>query len=147
MTLVLFVHLVGCQKDVSTEIEGDLQAYFDDFVDEANAHGVHITLDNIDIGGYIENIETQGTLGQCKSYSNGSKEIVIDQPYWNQASDMEREYIVFHELGHCLLGREHLDIKDTNGQCTSIMQSGNGKCKGIYNLSNREKLLDELFEN
>jgi len=147
LATLLVLHISSCHKETDNEIEAELQLYFDAFVEEAAVQGVEISLDEIDIGGYVENIEERGTLGQCKSYSNGSKEIVIDQPYWNQASDVEREYLVFHELGHCILGREHLDSKDAGGVCTSIMQSGDGTCKGIYDLTNREELLEELFEN
>ena len=141
------LHLGSCQQETDNEIEVELQLYFDTFVEEAAVQGVEISLDEVDISGYVENIEQRGTLGQCKSYSNGSKEIVIDEPYWNRATDTEREYLVFHELGHCILGREHLDSKNSSGICTSIMQSGDGSCKGIYNGTNREELLEELFGN
>ncbi len=147
ISLFLGFYFSSCQQDIDNEIEAELQLYFDAFVEEAAIQGVEISLDEIDIGGYIENIEERGTLGQCKSYSNGAKQIVIDQPYWSRASDVEREYLVFHELGHCILGREHLDSKNASGICTSIMQSGDGTCRGIYNLTNREELLEELFDN
>ena len=138
--------MCNCSPENDNEIEAELQIHFNNFIAEASGHGMEISLDNLDIGGYIENIEQQGTLGQCKSYSNSSKQIVIDQPYWNKADQMEREYVVFHELGHCLLGRDHQDSKDSNGFCLSIMQSGDGECKGVYNLQTRDRLLDELFE-
>jgi len=143
----MLVNLSSCTESHENEIEAELQLYFNSFIEEASVHGMEISLDEIDIGGYIANIEERGTLGQCKSYSNGSKEIVIDQPYWDRVDEMEREYLVFHELGHCILGREHLDSRDASGICTSIMQSGEGECKSIYDLANREELLEELFDN
>jgi len=150
LTLILpclfLVIASSCNKENDNEIAAELQVYFDNFVEEGTARGMEISLDDVDIGGYIENIEQRGTLGQCKSYSNGSGQVVIDEPYWNRVDETEREYLVFHELGHCLLDREHLDSKDVSGICTSIMQSGEGRCKGIYNLDNRQELLDELFD-
>lgn len=148
LTFVLLICMttIGCSKQFENDIEAELQVHFDNFVEEAETQGITISLDQIDIGGYIENIETRGTLGQCKSYSDGSKQITIDQPFWNQASDLEREYVVFHELGHCVLGREHSDEKDGNGNCVSIMQSGNGDCSGNYNSQNRNSLINELFD-
>lgn len=137
----------SCSQENNNEIEAELQIHFDNFADEANARGVNVSLEDLDISGYVEHIEQRGTLGQCKSYSDGSKQVVIDEPYWNRVDENEREYLVFHELGHCILGREHLDTKDENGICTSIMQSGDGDCRGIYDLTNREQLLQELFEN
>ena len=136
----------NCTKQSDNEIESELQLHFDTFVNEAESHDMDISLDYIDIGAYLANIEQRGTLGQCKSYSDGSKKVIIDQPFWDNASDLEREYVVFHELGHCILGRDHNDTKDSNGKCVSIMQSGDGGCDGIYNLQNRNSLLNELFD-
>ncbi len=146
LTCVLLATISSCDQEYNNEIEAELQIHFNNFVEEASTHGLDISLDNFDIGAYIENIEQRGTLGQCKSYSNGSKQIFIDEPYWNRVDEIKREYLVFHELGHCLLDRDHNDSRDSDGICTSIMQSGNGGCDGIYNLTNREILLNELFE-
>ena len=146
LTFIIVLTMSNCTKQLDNEIESELQLHFDTFVNEAAAHDLDISIDNIDIGAYVANIEQRGTLGQCKSFSDGSKQIVIDQPFWNSASDIEREYVVFHELGHCLLGRDHNDEKDATGKCVSIMQSGDSGCDGIYNLQNRNSLLNELFD-
>lgn len=149
-TKILLLLILGCTwMSCSTEndkvIESELISYFEDFENEATARGLDIKIENIDIGAYIHNIETRGTLGQCKSYSDGSHEVVIDAQYWERISTIEREYLVFHELGHCILDREHKDEKDTTGNCISIMQSGSNECLGIYSTENRTELLDELF--
>jgi hypothetical protein len=36
-------------------------------------------------------------------------QISVSESYWLTASDLEREELVFHELGHCILGRGHED--------------------------------------
>jgi Zn-dependent peptidase ImmA (M78 family) len=141
--MMLFVS--NCTEQSDNEIDAELMIHFDTFVNEAAVRDLKISLDQIDLDAYVTNIETRGTLGQCKSYSDGSKQIIIDQPFWESASDIEREYVVFHELGHCLLNRSHDDSKDSNGNCQSIMQSGDGECNGLYNLQNRNSLLEELF--
>ena len=33
--------------------------------------------------------------------------IEIDPIYWNEASDTEKEVLLFHEMGHCVLNKEH----------------------------------------
>jgi Zn-dependent peptidase ImmA (M78 family) len=146
LTCILVLILTNCTKQFDNEIEYELQIHFDTFVEEAAAYDLNISIEQVDIGAYVTNIEQRGTLGQCKSYSDGSKQIIIDQPFWDKASDIEREYVVFHELGHCLLGRDHKDEKDASGNCASIMQSGEGGCDGIYNIQNRNSLLNELFD-
>lgn len=142
----MILNLISCSKQFDNDIESELQEHFDTFVLEASLQGVDISLDLIDIDAYIENIEDRGTLGQCKSYSNGSKKVVIDQQFWNRATDLEKEYIIFHELGHCILDRDHDDSKDSDGTCLSIMQSGDNTCSGNYTSQNRNSLLNELFD-
>lgn len=145
IALTLHLCLVSCSKDEAQVIESELQTHFTNFEIEANAHGISIDISSIDINGYIQNIESSGTLGQCKSYSDGSQKVIIDDKYWNRITEKEKEYIVFHELGHCLLNREHNDTKDENGNCKSIMQSGINECTSVYDTSNRSQLLAELF--
>lgn len=137
----------GCMKSDSAEIEAELQTYFDQFVAEAAARDQTIDVEALQISGYVEQIEERGTLGQCKSYADGSKTVVIDQFYWRTASDEERQYVVFHELGHCALGRDHDNSTSPDGICSSIMQSGIGVCESIFDEDNRTVLLDELFKN
>ncbi len=57
-----------------------------------------------------------------------------------------REFVVFHELGHCDLGRDHRDEAFDNGVCVSIMRSGLGDCRDYYHPRTREGYLDELFD-
>lgn len=147
IVLITNLCLIGCNKDYYQVIEGELQVHFSNFENEAATYGVDIDISAIDISAYIQNIETLGTLGQCKSYSDGSQQVIVDEQYWNRISDEEREYLVFHELGHCILKREHNDSKDENGSCISIMQSGTNGCKSEYSDENRAQLLKELFIN
>ncbi len=124
MTLACLM-MCSCSKEAEPRIvEAELQVYFDTFVSEASAHGVEIDLTSLDIGGYVQNIETTGTIGQCISYSNGSNEVILDARNWDRIDDQEKEYVVFHELGHCILKRSHNDSQDNDGVCQSIMQSG-----------------------
>ncbi len=143
--LIAGLIMISCNEDQNNEIESELLIYFNSFESEAETRNVSIDIDNLDIDGYIEHIESRGILGQCKSYSDGSHEVVFDEDYWNRISDIEKEYLVFHELGHCILDRAHDDTKDANGNCNSIMQSGANSCKSLYNTENRAELIDELF--
>lgn len=146
LMMVLSVSLISaCTNEEENIIEAELEVYFARFAEEATQRGKTVDFESIPLSAYIENIASRGTLGQCKSYSNGSKTIVVDEPYWNRIDDLQKEYIVFHELGHCVLDKDHDDSQADNGECISIMQSGEGSCKGEYSLQNRETLLNELF--
>lgn len=45
-------------------------------------------------------------LGQCRTYDEANV-IVIDSTFWQTSSETDKRSLVFHELGHCLLGRTH----------------------------------------
>ena len=52
----------------------------------------------------------------------GSKKIVIDASFWDRITEDSREQLIFHELGHCVLGLDHID-KIKKGCPVSIMNS------------------------
>lgn len=70
----------------------------------------------------------------------------MDETFWNTTSDRGKEFVVFHELGHCFLLRNHLEDTFLGGTCTSIMRSGTGSCRDNYGRLTRETYLDELFD-
>jgi hypothetical protein len=51
------------------------------------------------------------TAAQCIFYFNGSREILVNQYSWEHSLiESSRETAIFHELGHCMLGRiDHID--------------------------------------
>lgn len=53
--------------------------------------------------------------GLCNEYSDGTKEILIKRSWWNNVDEGLRESLLFHELGHCRLGRNHNDDMLTIG--------------------------------
>lgn len=141
---------ISCSEEpeVITEsfIDDDLSGYFELFETEASNRGVLIDISELGVAGYIQSLEDD-IAGQCATYTDGSREVRIDRDYWTRASLTEKEMLVFHELGHCVLGRAHDDGSDNRGFCVSIMNSGIGECVNRYNRNNRELYLDELFFN
>lgn len=63
-----------------------------------------------------------GTVGVCTTYDDDTiRDIVIDTKYWNNVTDLQREELMFHELGHCVLNREHRNDALADGCPASIM--------------------------
>lgn len=145
----LLFSIVACEKDETEVVEVDsrLQEYFDRFATEGALRGVNVDYTATPIAGRIENIEDQNVQGQCQSNSTRANVLLIDSNFWNSSSDMIREFVIFHELGHCYLDRDHLDEETSNGACISIMHSGTSGCTNTYNANTRSVLLDELFMN
>jgi len=142
---------IGCTKEnnenlVTEElfVEEALTPYFERFVAEGKLRGLDIDLVEKRIEGFLINIEADNVVGQCTYSATSTRQVNIDSAYWNSATDLEKEFVVFHELGHCYLERTHADTQE-NRNCTSIMHSGTSGCRFNYNVSSRATYLDELF--
>jgi len=140
--------LTACQKDFAEPIleapvaEAGLKSYpgvdralwpfFERFEIAAAEQNLDIDLIETETTGVIEEIDEENVAGLC-SYSS------------NRLGHIVENMIVFHELGHCVLGRGHKEGQFTNGQCVSIMRSGVEPCRDIYNASTKDYYLEELF--
>lgn len=49
------------------------------------------------------------TAGICTLKGDSEPVIKIDRDYWENATEVAKENLMFHELGHCILRRGHLD--------------------------------------
>lgn len=119
--------------------------YFERFETEAADRGLLIDLVALDISAEIAEIPEDHVAGTCTYGHNHPGHIVIDKPFWEQAPENWKEMIIFHELGHCVLHRDHRDGAYSNGACLSIMRSGLGNCIDNYHQATREFYLDELY--
>ena len=138
----------SCTKKVDgVPINEELIPYFESFKEEAALRGVIFDNSIAQIEGYLQNIPDSGVLGACKrnAENEDNPQIFLDKPYWRTATNLEREYVMFHELGHCFLKLGHDNSQDSKGDCLSIMASGVGDCTSNYNQFNRDSLITELF--
>lgn len=138
---------ISCTRDEVFDlfVDNSLQEYFDRFVVEAAKRNVTVDYEAARVSGYIKEINTPNVIGQCAHDPKKPNTVIVDRTYWNSGKDLEKEFLVFHELGHCVLNREHLDEADARGNCISIMTSGSAQCRINYTPDTRDKLLDELF--
>jgi hypothetical protein len=63
-----------------------------------------------------------GEVGNCKRWGYyGYRQITIDKTYWLSADTNHKISLIFHELGHCDLNRDHVETRNHNGTPTSLM--------------------------
>lgn len=153
--------LVGCKQEEDFkpiyDVPQDFQPYIDSFIHEASIRGHPIDITNLIIS-YDPKIEIPN-CGVCNSSSMDTRvqKIISINPNLQCGYDpLELENFIFHELGHCVLGRLHNSELLPNGDPKSIMIEGNlnlyAPC--IYqidetpcnNIFKREYYLDELFD-
>ena len=54
-------------------------------------------------------IDNSGFVGVCHVYYNQTKEIIIRKDKWSSYPEDQKRLLIFHELGHCALDRNHKD--------------------------------------
>ncbi len=64
--------------------------------------------------------EATGIVGECDTET---KRMRFDRVYWNEANDQQREVVVFHELGHCVLNRPHTKASIAGPNNTAVPAS------------------------
>lgn len=64
----------------------------------------------------------EDTVGLCVFSTIGLNRVLILRSFWDSADETSRWALVFHELGHCELDREHLDTLDDNQCPISLMR-------------------------
>ena len=163
MRFACFIALLvlgGCNRDDDFkpvyEVPEEVQPLIDAFIQEASLRGVSITITNL-IVTYDDN-PASAVCGSCNSSApptDVQKTITLNSkaPCWIEP--LELETLLFHELGHCVLGRSHLGDLLPNGDPKSIMIENN---VGLYapclypidgepcdNTFKRDYYLDELF--
>lgn len=124
-------------------IDSDLRKYAYKFADDARTHKTHILLNEITIVfGHTNTKEDPGVVGTCASIGFYPV-ITIDETYWAFSDEYAREELMYHELGHCLLARDHCEIKE-NGESVSLMEPE--MIGSVLYKKNRENLVNELFK-
>jgi len=147
LSICCLIFFLSCSEEIFVDpIDAELFEYFENFKIEGEKRGVTVDYEAAGIEGHLENITDAGVAGKCIKYVNGYKEVSIDAFYWNRYSPLEKEFLIFHELGHCFLERDHLDTADSHGYCISIMHSSDQVCINNYYPNTRDAYLDELFQ-
>jgi hypothetical protein len=130
MILFLTLTLGGCGKapiaTVATAavpgvVATDFQPYVNQFQADALANNVSVTvLTGIAFGDTSQvvgdSVESQ-VVGFC---DYGLNQITIQEAYWNSASTLEKKLLIYHELGHCVLQRAHLNTMENYSYCNEM---------------------------
>ena len=77
------------------------------FEQEASNYGLSFDIQDYD----VDLVDLPDDIaGRCwfrgRGYNRGFR-IELDAPLWEESSAEDRELLMFHELGHCVLGQDH----------------------------------------
>lgn len=131
-------------------IDPAFRPLFTKFLDEGASRGANIKrhhLDNLvivfDDLSYSFSEVGAGVIGYC-TWVKGAPLIHIDRMFWAESDSWTKEELLFHELGHCVLFRGHVDALTLDGRPMSIMYPFVIHAD-LFNQYTESDYLDELF--
>lgn len=98
--------LAGCGQAPEAYSQ-DIAYIVNEFQLDAAAHGKPlVVVSQIGFGDTRAITGLMNAIGACQSGLNQGK-ITINEAYWVSINDMDKKMLLYHELGHCVLGRAH----------------------------------------
>lgn len=149
LLLLFFTGLVfsACQK-YQPSFPEELEPFIDKFIEEASKRGRDLS--RIKEGLIIQYEDLpEKSGGKCIRSFFFPNRISIDKFFWQQMNDRQKELLLYHELGHCVLHRDHRNERLSQGECTSIMDGNEEEffcSNNFYSEKWRAYYLDELFD-
>lgn len=138
------------KKSGTSRLFASTDSTFSPYVAQFEAYAKSITGNSsFSVGDVLINFgdpEVNTFQGVCYIYSNDLREIIIRREWWVSANDSDRESLIFHELGHCKLDRDHDDeTKVIGGKSVKLSMMNSIIVLGTDYSSHRPGYLDELF--
>lgn len=157
--LLLFVLLflfVTCKKEEQNVlIEPEFQEYVERFFAESKERGFDLKENNLEV--VFRELEDFCGLGYKKYKNTNLRRVEINPVCWERGAKNYKEYLMFHELGHAVLGRNHTNTNLPNGMRKSIMcgtgpryeecSRGSSSPYSAYTPRLRKYYIDELFDS
>ncbi|MEL7006593.1 MAG: hypothetical protein AAFN93_28295, partial [Bacteroidota bacterium] len=150
------IYITSCgsgEEEVARVIEPQFAPYVDRFVAEARQMGFEYDLSKLDVV-LVDEIVVDGItycgFGYYNYQNTGRQRVEISSrsDCWSDRSDLEREQLFFHEMGHAILRRLHDNSRLPNGYFKTMMCD---QCD-IYQVYDENRLhrrpyfLQELYE-
>lgn len=112
--LAIVIILMSCGQKTQFQING-FENYYSSFVANTNHSSNNLIIQFGDLW-------AQNYMGLC-TIGGQTPIVTIDKTFWYSVSEDDRQEIIDHELGHCILGRVHKDDLLSNGIPSSIMHT------------------------
>src|ERR1700734_3785043 len=81
---------------------GEFNFYVESFKEAGESVGVKVDMKNTQID-FVDRLP-EAWVGLCLPEE---RHVYVDLHYWLRTDETHREQLIWHELGHCVLGREH----------------------------------------
>lgn len=154
--IICLIIILGCKKETPFvyDVPAEFEPLVQKFITEAKARGKDISITNLIIK-YDPSIPSSFCASSnVISSKNDVQKIISLNPVKCWLNGAQMETLIFHEMGHCILGRQHDNSLMPKGDPKSIMIPADlgiySPC--VYSLGNpcdlsyrRSYYIDELF--
>jgi len=143
--------LYACNKNKNKIVEKELEIYVDRFFEEAALRAIEVSDDDLEV--VFKDLSDEGVCGFGYFMFEGTdlRKVEINPDFfcWLSKNEFGRESLVFHELGHALLRRTHVNTDLPIGVPAQLMCDGNFcdifSLYDQYTLGKRAYYIDKLF--
>ncbi len=145
--LTLLFMLSGCAtvEPGRYSVAIDFEPYVMSFKYEAHKHGRPYHIKYLDVR-FGATDEIRDVVGTC-TIGGSTPQIVINEEYWMSATNATREILMYHELGHCVLYRQHSNATSVvNGEIIPASVMNDFVIDDWYYDRYREYYMGELFK-
>ena len=155
-SIVCLVIFLSCGKgnDFTYDVPAEFEPHVKKFEAEARARGKSISIKNLIIKYDAAASPVYCGNSNVISSANDVQKIITINPQACWQNDTQLETLIFHELGHCILGRQHDNSLMPKGDPKTLMIPDDiavySPC--VFNLGNpcdltyrRPYYIDELF--
>jgi hypothetical protein len=121
LTNLIFSGIVYQKPNVEAELSNIIK-YFND---AAVQYGVTPNYKNLVVG-FVDTFPVNNWIGLCQRGTGPGKFVAIKKAYFQHTSIEQQYALVIHELGHCVMNRDHVEGYRDNGCPKSIMHPSDG---------------------
>ena len=141
--LFIIVLLYSCGKDNIPLIDNKVKKYVETFRIEALRRNIILSDEDLNIEIRFDKLK-DGIRGSCFLSKNLIK---LDSISWLKRDSFDNEWLIYHELGHCILHKEHNNENLARGECKGLMSNyEDNQCFiNFKSLIWRKWYFDELF--
>ena len=104
LIIIMAMALSACAREHKLQL-GQFGGYVQAFETRGSAFGKTIQVDDLIVE--FGTMERASEQGYCLLKENDTPIIRVNQTAWNGMTESERQLLLNHELGHCILGRVH----------------------------------------
>jgi len=143
--LIFQIAFYSCEKSDKVSIPDEFLEFVELFEFEASLRGITIDIEREGLIMEFADLSERDADGLC--IRKTPIEIQIDINGWKRSDHSRKEFVVFHELAHGFLNRDHYNEVLPNGHWKSMMRGAPVKITGrsLEYEKNRNYYLDELF--